>query len=39
MDGIPEYVRAVQALLFGADHPAAVQGRITTVQAVEGREP
>src|SRR2546427_3012856 len=36
MDGIPEYVRAVQALLFGADHPAAVQGRITTVQAVGG---
>jgi aromatic-amino-acid transaminase len=36
MDGIPEYVRCVQALLFGADHPAAVQGRITTVQAVGG---
>ena len=36
MDGIPEYVRAVQALLFGADHPAARQGRITTVQAVGG---
>src|SRR5260221_5945997 len=36
MDGIPEYVRAVQALLFGADHPAARQGRITPVQAVGG---
>ena len=36
MDGIPEYVRSVRALLFGADHPAAAQGRITTVQAVGG---
>src|SRR5881296_1628069 len=36
MDGFPEYVRAVQTLLFGADHPAVVQGRITTVQAVGG---
>jgi aromatic-amino-acid transaminase len=36
IDGIPEYVRSVQALLFGADHLAAVQGRSTTVQAVGG---
>src|SRR5882724_9904597 len=36
MDGFPDYVRQVQALLFGPDHPAAAQGRVTTVQAVGG---
>src|SRR5437667_300960 len=36
MDGFPEFVRAVQTLLFGADHPAVAQGRVTTVQAVGG---
>src|SRR3989475_7088791 len=36
MDGFPEFVRAVQTLLFGADHPAVAQGRVTTVQAVRG---
>jgi len=36
MDGFPEFVRAAQTLLFGADHPAVSQGRVTTVQAVGG---
>jgi len=36
MDGFPEFVRSVQELLFGSDHPAVVQGRVTTVQAVGG---
>jgi aromatic-amino-acid transaminase len=36
MDGFPDYVRQVQALLFGADHPAVKEGRVTTVQAVGG---
>src|SRR5438876_10692592 len=36
MDGFPEFVRAVQTLLFGADHPAVAQGRVTTIQAVGG---
>jgi aromatic-amino-acid transaminase len=36
MDGFPEFVRSVQALLFGTDHPAVAQGRVTTVQAVGG---
>src|SRR6266568_2635057 len=36
MDGFPEFVRSVQVLLFGTDHPAVVQGRVTTVQAVGG---
>src|SRR6266480_3228926 len=36
MDGFPDYVRAVQGLLFGKDHPAVAQGRVTTVQAVGG---
>src|SRR6266581_3877961 len=36
MDGFPDFVRAVQTLLFGADHPAVAQGRVTTVQAVGG---
>ncbi len=36
MDGFPDYVRQVQALLFGKDHPAVAAGRVTTVQAVGG---
>jgi aromatic-amino-acid transaminase len=36
MDGFPEFVRAVQTLLFGASHPAVAAGRVTTVQAVGG---
>ena len=36
MDGFPEFVRAVQALLFGPNHPAVAAGRVTTVQAVGG---
>ncbi|HKV87708.1 MAG TPA: aminotransferase class I/II-fold pyridoxal phosphate-dependent enzyme, partial [Candidatus Dormibacteraeota bacterium] len=36
MDGFPDYVRAVQSLLFGPDHPAVAAGRVTTVQAVGG---
>jgi aromatic-amino-acid transaminase len=36
MDGFPEFVRSVQVLLFGTDHPAVAQGRVTTVQAVGG---
>jgi aromatic-amino-acid transaminase len=36
MDGFPEFIRSVQGLLFGSDHPAVAQGRVTTVQAVGG---
>jgi len=36
MDGFPEYVRQVQSLLFGPNHPAVAAGRVTTVQAVGG---
>lgn len=36
MDGFPEFVRSVQALLFGPHHPAVAGGRVTTVQAVGG---
>jgi aromatic-amino-acid transaminase len=36
MDGFPDYVRQVQALLFGPGHPAVSAGRVTTVQAVGG---
>ena len=36
MDGFPEFVRSAQTLLFGADHPAVAQGRVTTVQGVGG---
>jgi len=36
MDGFPEFIRSVQGLLFGPDHPAVAQGRVTTVQAVGG---
>src|SRR5882724_9962839 len=36
MDVFPDYVRQVQSLLFGPDHPAVAAGRVTTVQAVGG---
>src|SRR5258707_6334887 len=36
MDGFPEFVRAVQTLLFGANHPAVAAGRVTSVQAAGG---
>ena len=36
MDGFPEFVRQVQSLLFGPNHPAVAAGRVTTVQAVGG---
>jgi len=36
IDGIAVYDRAVQALVFGADHEAVKGGRIATVQAVGG---
>lgn len=34
--GNPEFNDAVQKLLFGADHPALKQGRVTTLQAPGG---
>ena len=36
IDGIAAYDKAVQALVFGADHPAVAGGRIATVQALGG---
>ncbi|MEO7243810.1 MAG: amino acid aminotransferase [Rubrivivax sp.] len=36
IDGIAAYDRAVQGLVFGADHPAITGGRIATVQALGG---
>jgi aromatic-amino-acid transaminase len=36
IDGIAAYDKAVQALVFGADHPAVLEGRIATVQALGG---
>ena len=36
MDGFPDYIRQVQSLLFGPNHPAVAAGRVTTVQAVGG---
>jgi aromatic-amino-acid transaminase len=36
IDGIAAYDRAVQGLVFGADHPAVTAGRIATVQALGG---
>jgi aromatic-amino-acid transaminase len=36
IDGIAAYDKAVQALVFGADHPAVTQKRIVTVQAIGG---
>jgi len=36
MEGLAVYRQAIQALLFGADHPAVSDGRIATVQTVGG---
>jgi aromatic-amino-acid transaminase len=36
IDGIAAYDKAVQGLVFGADHPAVLEGRVATVQAVGG---
>ena len=36
IDGLPEYDRAVQALVFGADTPERKENRIVTVQALGG---
>ena len=36
IDGIAAYDKAVQGLVFGADHEAVVGGRIATVQALGG---
>jgi len=36
IDGIAAYDKAVQGLVFGADHPALLAGRVATVQAVGG---
>jgi aromatic-amino-acid transaminase len=36
IDGLPEYDRAVQALVFGADSPAIKEQRVVTVQALGG---
>ena len=36
MEGLASYRRAIQALLFGEDHPAVSSGRVATVQTVGG---
>ncbi|MBJ9975869.1 aspartate/tyrosine/aromatic aminotransferase [Pseudomonas sp. S75] len=36
MEGLAGYRQAIQALLFGADHPAVTAGRVATVQTVGG---
>ncbi|MGH8440234.1 MAG: aromatic amino acid transaminase [Pseudomonas sp.] len=36
MEGLNSYRQAIQALLFGADHPAVQGGRVATVQTVGG---
>jgi aromatic-amino-acid transaminase len=36
IDGIAAYDKAVQGLVFGAEHPAVTGGRIATVQALGG---
>lgn len=36
IDGLPEYDRAVQTLVFGQDNAARQEGRIVTVQALGG---
>src|SRR5258705_8157383 len=36
MDGFPDYVRQVQSLLFGPDHPAVAAALFTTVHAAGG---
>ncbi len=36
IDGIAAYDKAVQSLVFGADHPVVLAGRVATVQALGG---
>ena len=36
MEGLASYRQAIQALLFGAEHPAVSAGRVATVQTVGG---
>ncbi|MBX8571280.1 aspartate/tyrosine/aromatic aminotransferase [Pseudomonas cichorii] len=36
MEGLAPYREAVQKLLFGADHPALLEGRVATIQTVGG---
>ncbi|MBX8576734.1 amino acid aminotransferase [Pseudomonas cichorii] len=36
MEGLAPYREAVQNLLFGADHPALLEGRVATIQTVGG---
>ena len=36
MEGLDSYRRGVQELVFGADHPALLAGRIATIQSVGG---
>lgn len=36
IDGIPGYVKAVQALVFGAASPALAEGRVVTAQTLGG---
>jgi aromatic-amino-acid transaminase len=36
IDGIAAYDKAVQGLVFGADHPALQEGRVATVQGLGG---
>lgn len=36
MEGLASYRQAIQALLFGEDHPAVSGGRVATVQTVGG---
>lgn len=36
IDGLPDYVRLVRELTFGADSPAVMQGRIATAQSLGG---
>ena len=36
MEGLASYRQAIQALLFGEDHPAVAGGRVATVQTVGG---
>ncbi|MEP6501692.1 MAG: amino acid aminotransferase [Betaproteobacteria bacterium] len=36
MAGIAQYREAVQALVFGADRPAVLEGRVATIQALGG---
>ena len=36
IDGISQYNKSVQSMLFGADSPLMVEGRLLTVQALGG---